>query len=91
MPRQFWLGGVRNAGWRTGSSFDDDRNLHGELYAHMVWIWKFVFSVAVFLAMAGFLLLILQRANPPLTALVLAVIVAVGVYYRIARPNLGVD
>jgi hypothetical protein len=57
----------------------------------MLWIWRFVFTVAVFLAMAGFLFLILQRTIPLLTVVVVTVIAGVGSYYWKTRPNLGVD
>jgi hypothetical protein len=36
--------------WR---SFYRDRVRHGLVYAYMVWIWRFVFSTAVTLAMLG--------------------------------------
>jgi phosphohistidine phosphatase SixA len=91
MPRQFWEFGKGDPAWRLGSTFNEDRCKHGKVYAHMLWIWRFVFTVAVFLAMAGFLFLILQRTIPLLTVAVVTVIAGVGSYYWKTRPNLGVD
>jgi len=90
LPSQFWKRDGQRA-WRPGSSFHKDFNDHGEVYAHMVWTWKYVFTVAVFLAVLGFVFLVLHRGKPELTGAVVSGLIAAGIYYWRTRPNLGVD
>ena len=48
-----------------------------------------MFTPAVLMAVTGFLFLVLHREVHVLTGLTVAGLVAVGVYYWRARPNLG--
>ena len=63
----------------------------GLLYAYMVWVWRFVFSVAVGMAMLGFLALVLHRGVWLVALLYLIAIMAAIIYYLLFRPELGVD
>jgi phosphohistidine phosphatase SixA len=92
MPRRYWNEAGDTApphdNWR---SFRRNRVRHGPLYAHMVWIWHWVFSVAVGMAMLGFFTLILHR-NVWLVAVVCFVAIASAIaYYVTFRPQLGPD
>lgn len=101
LPRRYWDdeadGGDRDESgqrvcpqdrWR---SFRRDRVRHGLLYAYMVWVWRFVFSVAVGMAMMGFLALVLHRGVWVVALIFVAAIVAVIAYYVRYRPELGID
>lgn len=90
MPRHFWEPRQRKA-WRPfGSSFHKDANRHGEVYAHMIWVWQWVFNIAVVLAFAGFMSLVFHRAWI-LGVVVIIAAAAVWAFYRIVRPDLGID
>jgi hypothetical protein len=93
MPRRYWAAPhgetpVRHERWR---SFQRDRERCGLLYAYMIWVWRFVFSVAVVAAMLGFLALVLHRGVWPVTALFVVAIAASVAYYILFRPELGID
>jgi phosphohistidine phosphatase SixA len=92
MPRRYWVGGAdtrrRQDLWRR---FRRDRVGSGLVYAYMVWVWRFVFSAAVGMAMLGFLALVLHRRVWPVAVLFLLAITASTLYYVVFRPDLGVD
>jgi phosphohistidine phosphatase SixA len=93
MPRRYWDAPPEDRRcpqdlWR---SFRRDRVRHSLLYAYMVWVWRFVFSAAVTLAMFGFLALVVHRGVWPVTALQVGAAIAVILLYLRFRPELGVD
>lgn len=92
MPPRYWAPtegtSCRQDWW---PSFRRDREVHGLLYAYMIWTWRFVFSVAVVMAMLGFIALVLHRGVWPVTVLHLVAILAAFSYYMAFKPKLGVD
>jgi phosphohistidine phosphatase SixA len=70
MPGVFWRRGQRQRGWRSPHRepvwgrrrFDENRQEHGLLYAHMVWPWKWMFTPAVWSGIAGIVLILLRRS-----------------------------
>jgi phosphohistidine phosphatase SixA len=93
MPQRYWETldeepRLRQNWWR---SFRQDRVRFSLVYAYMIWVWRYVFSVAVGMAMLGFLALVAYRGVWLLTLLFTLASVAVIVYYRLFRPELGVD
>jgi phosphohistidine phosphatase SixA len=93
MPQRYWEAideekPPRQERWR---SFRRDRLRCGLLYAYMVWVWRFVFSVAVATAMLGFLALVMYRGVWPVAVLYLFALAAAVTYYFLFRPELGVD
>lgn len=93
MPRRYWeaIDGEKPPRQDMWRSFRRDRVRYGLLYAYMVWVWRFVFSVAVATAMLGFLALVLYRGVWLVALLYLMVIAAAVIYYFLFRPELGVD
>jgi phosphohistidine phosphatase SixA len=99
MPQRYWDDrddrddrGERGEPPQTSwPGFSKDRARHGQLFAYMVWIWRFVFSAGVLAVMLGFFILVLHRGKWPIAALCLAAIIGAIVYYRAFRPELGVD
>ena len=93
MPRRYWdtVAGEKPPRQDLWRSFRRDRVRHGLVYAYMVWIWRFVFSVAVAMTMLGFFALVLHRGVWPVAGLCLAAIAASIAYYVLFRPELGVD
>jgi phosphohistidine phosphatase SixA len=93
MPRRYWDAPADDRPpaqdlWR---SFRRNRVRHGLLYAYMVWVWRSVFSVAVAMAMFGFLALVLYRGVWSIAVLYVLATSAVVTYYLRFRPELGVD
>lgn len=87
LPRQFWTGERRRSN-RRRFSFERDDAAHGAVYAHMVWIWKYVFGVAVLFASLGFLFVVAYRMTVYTVVAVLVGIVAAGAYYWWGRPKM---
>jgi hypothetical protein len=93
LPRRYWDaadgdGRCPQDRWR---SFRRDRVRHGLLFAYMVWVWRFVFTVAVGMALLGFLALVLHREVWIVGLAFVAATAAVVGYYVRFRPELGVD
>lgn len=93
MPRRYWDATdsekpLRQDLWR---SFRRDRVRHGLLYAYMVWVWRFVFSTAVGMALLGFTALVLHRGAWPVAVIYVTAIGISMLYYVLFRPELGVD
>jgi hypothetical protein len=93
MPRRYWEppAGEKPPPQERWRSFQRDHSRCGLLYAYMIWVWRFVFSVAVGMALLGFLALVLHRGVWPVAALYVAAIAATIAYYVRFRPELGVD
>ena len=87
LPRQFWTGERRRPN-RPRSSFGRDDAAHGAVYAHMVWIWKYVFGVAVLFATLGFLFVVAYRMTAFAVVAVLVGMAAAGAYYWWGRPKM---
>ena len=101
LPRRYWdddadSGDRDESGQRVcpqdrWRSFRRDRVRHGLLFAYMVWVWRFVFSVAVGMALLGFLALVVHRGVWLVSLLFVAATAVVIAYYVRFRPELGVD
>ena len=92
MPEGFWAYGDRPTRRRAWfKEFEKNLHYHGPLYAHMLWVWSYVFTPAVFITVLGFLAILVKTADPYVIALGSAVVVIVGVYYSKTRPRLGSD
>jgi phosphohistidine phosphatase SixA len=93
MPERFWEPVAEEARPRQNwwRSFRRDHARCSLLYAYMIWVWRYVFSVAVGMAMVGFLALVLYRGVWPITLLYVVCSSVVIAYYLLFRPELGVD
>lgn len=91
MPEGFWAYDDRGKALRFSKNFEETRHYHGELYAHMIWIWSWVFTPAVGCGLAGFVALLINMGNASLAiAGLTAIAITIG-YYQLIRPRLGVD
>ena len=96
MPEGFWVYGDRPKFRRVwikkfAKQFEEDRRLHGILYAYMVWTWGWVFSPAVVLGLLGFVAILFNTGDMWVIGGGLVVVIAVLLYYLATRPELGTD
>lgn len=92
MPEGFWAYGDRPSRRKVRfKEFEKNLRYHGPLYAHMLWVWSFVFTPAVFITVLGFLAILVKTEDKYVIALGSAVVVIVGIYYSRTRPRLGSD
>jgi phosphohistidine phosphatase SixA len=92
MPEGFWAYGDRPKGRKAWSKeFEKNLRYHGPLYAHMLWVWNFVFTPAVVMTLIGFMAILLKTGDKYVIGLGSAVLVAVSIYYWWTRPRLGSD
>jgi phosphohistidine phosphatase SixA len=92
MPVGFWAGMDRRGRFNVRrQSFEQDRRQNGDLYAHMVWTWNWVFTPAVFLGLVGFLALLAALDNRVLLTGTIVIVIVGSAYYWLARPRLGTD
>jgi hypothetical protein len=80
LPRYFWTGGRQRPNGRR-TALERDVAAHGTVYAHMVWIWKYVFGMAVLFATLGFVFVVAYRMTAHMVVAILVGIVVVGAYY----------
>jgi hypothetical protein len=95
MPEGFWVFGDRPPRcriWRPGANtFKKDRKYNGPLYAHMVWTWTYVFTPAILLALAGFLIFMFDSKDFLIIIGACITIAVVIVYFLLIRQKLVTD
>lgn len=92
MPEGFWTDEERSMGGRgRGSSFDEACERNGPMHTYMVSTWRLVFTPAVFLALAGFLVMLLDKNDLRLLVGCSALMLVAGLICWRLRPQLGTD
>ena len=92
MPEGFWVYEDRPQRRKAWSKeFEKNLRYHGPLYAHMLWVWNFVFTPAVIITLIGFVAILIKTGNKYVIGLGSAVLVTVSIYYQRTRPRLGSD
>lgn len=91
MPEGFW-GTTRAPKFQNLPKFvQKNKDQYGLVYAHMIHAWLVIFTPAVFLAAAGFLLLVVSVKPDGPSYIYLTIMIVVGIIYWNKKPQLGVD